>query len=288
VRNALRNALNRAHLHRRWWVNDADCVLLRPAGRLPERASSGAPSRLTQAEGETVLTINSMLAGSMIVSDHLPALPEARLAWLSRLLPLLPDGARVLGWESDDHPEILRLGLRGAVGEWTLVARVNWSDRETRATIAWSDLGLEPRHGGWHVVDFWRSRYLGVHRDCLELGVIPPHGTAWVAVRPVRSHPSWVGDTLHASQGALIQSFSTVDDGFRAMLAPTHPTRGMAWLWLPGGASEFRLDGTPVEAVTVGQGVYCLDLSIQGQCELEGRALRVGCSSSGPSPAEAG
>ena len=31
VRNALRNALSRAHLHRRWWLNDADCVLLRPA-----------------------------------------------------------------------------------------------------------------------------------------------------------------------------------------------------------------------------------------------------------------
>jgi len=288
VKNALRSALNRAHLHRRWWVNDADCVLLRPAGRVPEQASYGATSRLTQAEVETLLTINSMLAGSMIVSDHLPALPEARLAWLSRMLPVLPDGARVLGWESDDHPETLLLSLRGAVGVWTLVARVNWSDRETWANVGWGELGLEPQPGGWHVVDFWRSRYQGVQRDLLQLGMIPPHGTSWVAVRPVRSQPSWVGDTLHASQGALVQSFSTEDAGFRAILAPTHPTSGMAWLRLPEGAPEFRLDGLPVEAVPVGQGVYCLDLSIHGHCELEGRALRVGSSRSASHPAEAG
>jgi hypothetical protein len=268
-------------------VNDPDCVLLRPPGRFLRRSPSGAASRLTQAEVETLLTINSMLAGSLFVSDHLPELPEDRLAWLGRLLPLLPDGGRVVGWGSHDHPEILTLALSGAVGEWSLVARVNWTDHVLKAEVGWSALGLEPQPGGWHVVDFWRSRYLGVQCDSLRLGPIPPHGTAWVAARPVRPQPCWVGDTLHASQGALVRSFTKTGAGFRAILEPSHPTAGTAWLSLPAGRHEFRLDGRPIEAVPTAHGVYCLDLSIHGRCELEGRPLHTGTIPPASSPAEA-
>jgi len=275
VRNALRNALSRAHLHRRWWVNDADCVLLRPAGRAGLHGTPGVASRLTEAEAQTMLTVNSMLAGSMIVSDHLPSLPESRLAWLSRLLPLLPDGAQVRDWAITDHPTTVVLELTGAVGAWTLVARVNWDRWDADADLAWEDIGLEPLPAGRHVVDFWRSAYCGVQRDRLALGRIPAHGTAWVAVRPVLPGPSWLGDTLHASQGRIVARWSADATSFKAELAPTHPAAGRVWLALPGGGAEIALDGAPIPARPVGPGVYCLDLAVTGRCQLEGQARLV-------------
>ena len=33
VRNALQNVLCRLPLHQRWWINDPDCLLLRPETR---------------------------------------------------------------------------------------------------------------------------------------------------------------------------------------------------------------------------------------------------------------
>lgn len=273
VRNALRNALSRAHLHRRWWLNDADCVLLRPADAAGGRSAVGAPSRLTEAEAQTLLTVNSMLGGPMMVSDHLPSLPESRLAWLSRVLPLLPDGARVGDWALTDHPTTVVLPLSGAVGNWTLVARVNWEDRAIVAELAWGEIGLKGSPNGMHVVDFWRSSYCGVQRERLTLGRIPPHGTAWVAVRPVLPKPAWLGDTLHASQGKIVESWEVDATSFMAVLASPHPTAGRAWLALPAGAPEFTLDGAPIPAWPLGQGVYCFDLAVSGRCELEGRSL---------------
>lgn len=271
VRNALRSALNRAHLHRRWWVNDADCVLLRPAARLGDRKRPGVASRLTEAEAQTLLTVSSMLAGALIVSDHLPALPESRLDWLSRALPLLPEGARVLDWAFTDHPGTVVLSLSGAVGAWTLIASVNWGDREIAASLAWEDLRLNPAPGGMHAVDFWRSAYSGVHRDRLALGRIPPHGTAWVAVRPVLPQPAWLGDTLHVSQGGIVESWDADAASFTAELAPTHPASGSVWLAMPGRGAEISLDGAPVPARRVGQGVYCLEVAVSGRSVLVGR-----------------
>jgi alpha-galactosidase len=270
VRNALRNALSRAHLHGRWWVNDADCILLRPRGKTRGGGAAGAASRLTDPEVQSMLTVSSMLGGSMFVSDHLPSLPAERLAWLSKLLPLLPRGARLPDWALTDHPTTIVLPLSGAVGTWTLVARVNWGDVETIGRLELTELGLDPEPDGVHVVDFWRARYCGVQSERLHLGRIPPHGTAWVAIRPVVCGPAWLGDTLHASQGGIIERWSADATSFQAVLVPGHPTAGNVWLALPGGAQAITLDRAPIAARPVAHGVYCLDVAVEGRSVLEG------------------
>jgi hypothetical protein len=159
------------------------------------------------------------------------------------------------------------------VGNWTLVARVNWEERAIVAELAWGEIGLKGSPNGMHVVDFWRSSYCGVQRERLTLGRIPPHGTAWVAVRPVLPPPAWLGDTLHASQGKIVESWEADATSFKAVLASPHPTAGRAWLALPAGAPEFTLDGAPIPAWPLGQGVYSCELAVSGRCELRGRTL---------------
>lgn len=270
VRNALRNAMNRSHLHRRWWVNDGDCVLLRPAGKEGTPPSRGVASRLSEAEAQTLLTVTAMLGGSLFVSDHLPSLPESRLAWLSRLLPPLPGGGAVLGWESTDYPTTIVLPLRGAAGQWTLVAVINWGDHPVDRGLEWGDLGLGELPAGRHCVDFWRATYIGTHKERLDLGRIAAHGVAWVAVRPSLPRPAWLGDTLHASQGLVVEHWEEDDGGFNALLAPTHPTRGLAWIAFPQPEPHFKLDGASVPARRVAPGVYCLELGVSRRSELTG------------------
>ena len=86
ARNACHNSLTRAPLHRRWWLNDPDCLLVRPG------------THLTLAELRTVATVIALTGGSLFVSDHLPDLPEDRLRILRALLPPIGARPRILDW----------------------------------------------------------------------------------------------------------------------------------------------------------------------------------------------
>ena len=137
--------------------------------------------------------------------------------------------------------------------------------------MEWGDLGLEQPPAGRHCVDFWRADYVGTHQERLHLGGIAAHGVAWVAVRPALPQPAWLGDTLHASQGLVVEHWVGDNGGFEALLAPTHPTRGQAWIAFPQREPAFELNGAPVPARRVGPGVYCLELVVNRRSELTGQ-----------------
>ena len=123
VLNSSRNAITRAPLHRRWWINDPDCLLLR----------ENTP--LTEAEVRTAATVISMTGGSLLLSDDLPALSPARRQIAERLLPLAGRAAQVLEWFDLQTPSRLRLDLGNAAGDWHLLAYINWDDEPQDATI---------------------------------------------------------------------------------------------------------------------------------------------------------
>jgi alpha-galactosidase len=68
-RNALRNTLARAWMHRRLWLNDPDCLLARSKG-----------SQLTRDEVRTLAISIAVTGGMTIVSDDLPALSAGERA----------------------------------------------------------------------------------------------------------------------------------------------------------------------------------------------------------------
>ncbi len=82
TRNAIQNALTRAFMHERWWVNDPDCLNLRP------------DSNLTLAEVQSMATVIALTGGPLLLSDDLPKLPVERLRIAQQLVPLTgPAGA---------------------------------------------------------------------------------------------------------------------------------------------------------------------------------------------------
>lgn len=95
--HALRNVLGRAFMHRRLWLNDPDCLMVR-----------AAETRLTPDEVRSLATAIALTDGMFVLSDRLDALPDERLGWIERMLPLLGGTPRVDDLFSSPFPERLR------------------------------------------------------------------------------------------------------------------------------------------------------------------------------------
>jgi alpha-galactosidase len=256
TRNAIVSALSRASLHRRWWVNDPDCLLLRDT-----------ETQLTDAEVQTLATAIALSAGALMVSDHLPDLSKTRENWLARLLPPLPEAARVVDWFDRAFPSTLVLSLDGAAGHWYLVAVLNWADREAQAEVDLERLGV-PISSAYHTLDFWRGSYQRFSNPRLNLPSIPPHGVTLLALRPAFEAPQWLGDSLHISQGLAVNEFQVKEAGVSLQLDLGRRARGRAWLSLPAMPQSAILDSDPVEWQQEVEGVYAFDLDFTGEARL--------------------
>jgi len=248
VRNVLRNTLARMPLHRRWWINDPDCLLVRQED-----------TRLTPAEVQTLATVLALSGGSLIVSDDLPALAEERVEWLARLLPPLQGRARVLDALDTDRPAEIVLEQQGAAGRWWLCAVLNWDEAPRSMPIDLRRFGL-PEAATYLWADSWQ-RQAGVSTSStLHPGPIPGHGIALLAVRPGRCGPVWLGDTLHVSQGHAVRQWETDGNRLQALLGMGRPRSGTAWIWLPAQPRAAELDGVPLGWQRAGEGIFTFDL----------------------------
>jgi alpha-galactosidase len=256
VRNVLRNVLARMPLHNRWWVNDPDCILVRQED-----------TRLSPAEVQSLATVISLSGGSLIVSDDLTALSSERIEWLGRLLPPLGGRARVLDALESSQPSEMALEQDGAVGAWTLLARLNWDDQPRVLPFDLGHFGL-PAASAYFWADPWEMRAGLVTGQTLHLPPIPAHGVRFLAVRPVTGRPTWVGDTLHISQGHVVKAWRVEGRVVHAALSVGRPRRGSVWVWLPGAPDQVTLDGRPLPARAQGDGIIALEIATQKESEL--------------------
>jgi len=285
VRNAIQNIITRAPLHRRWWINDPDCLILRqphaiqipghdrhPYGVVGEVTSmaeslSRMRSRLTPDETISLATIIALSGGSLFVSDHLPSLSAERLDWLARVLPPLPAGLRALDWFDHTQPSILVLPLEGAAGMWNLVALFNWADEPDEGSLNLNLLKMEAED--FRAVSFWDGHYLPFKGPNLVSTAIPPHGVRLFSVRPAGPGPAWIGDTLHISQGLAVSTVEVHGRSLAMGLELGRRASGTAFLELPSLPKRSTLDGVPIESVQVGLNVHAMQLKFDGAARLE-------------------
>ncbi len=273
ARNAIRNILTRAHLHRRWWINDPDCLLLRDAagprldrpGRRP--APKASEQHLTVPEIQCLATAIALSGGSLIVSDNLSELPSERVAWLARLLPPMPGAAQVRDWFDAAYPSRMILPLEGAAGRWVLAAFLNWADEEQDMAADLGSLGVE-MGSPIHLVDFWQADYWRLDSPRLGPIRIPPHGARLLALREATQAPQWLGDTLHVSQGLVVERWEPGASGVTAELTLGHQTAGKAFLALPASPSSVTLDGAPVAWAERGDRVYEMSIAMKARSTL--------------------
>ena len=230
VRNALQNTLTRAPMHGRWWINDPDCLLVRP------------DTDLTLAEVQSFATAIGITGGSLLLSDDLPALPPERLRIAEALLPVVGQRPQVLDLFDRENPARLRLDLCGPSGEWHVLALFNWEDEPRELLLQAGEFQLPAV--AYRLRSFWDGRVLDLPPGgSLNLGQVPAHGCVLLAARPVGTAPQYAGSDLHFSQGVEVGAWDASPDGVRFVLDLPPAREGWAALWLPSTPRRVTVDG---------------------------------------------
>lgn len=262
ARNASHNALTRAVLHQRWWINDPDCLLLRPQ------------TKLTLAEIQTQATIIALTGGSFFLSDHIPELSPERRRIAEALLPLIGKRPFVLDWFDSSTPTRLQLDLEGVTGRWHLLAMFNWQDEARPISLQLNDFYLEARTE-YFAREFWsgntfRVLPLGNTPGMLEIGEIPAHGCALLAVRPNQPYrPQYIGSNLHISQGLEVTAWEQIGDRLAFRLERPGQCRGYVDLRLPQPPHTARLEQEETVWETIGEQLYRFHVLFNLQAMIE-------------------
>lgn len=257
TRNALQNTLSRAPMHKRWWVNDPDCLLIRP------------DSHLTLAEVHSLATAIALGGGAMLLSDDLPKVPAERLRIAQQLLPLIGKAPRVLDWFDEPMPRLVRLDLENETGAWHLLAIFNWDDKPQDVKIPLEKFLLDPTK-----TYFWRSFWDGktdfVGRDRLDLVGIPPHGVSLLSLRPASpGQAQYLGSDLHISQGLeAVQWSASPREGVRLILERPGKAEGEIDLYLPEPPQKATLNQKEIPWQSSAEGIYTLAVNLQDQVEV--------------------
>ncbi len=256
LRNAMQNPLTRADLHSRWWVNDPDCLLVRPT------------TDLTVAEVRAQAALIAMTGGALLLSDDLPTLPADRRRMVEVLLPLIGQRPRVLDWFDRETPRRLRLDLNGAVGEWSLLAWFNMDDKPVDFDLRVEDFGL--RAGAYWAREFWQADTRQVeHGAETRFGQVPAHGVVLAAVRArTASQPQYLGSNLHISQGLEVSGWRVDADEMRLRLALPRRAEGYVEFYLPTAPLRAWLDGAETVPADQGGGRYRVMVALEQSAEL--------------------
>lgn len=258
LRNNIRHTLGLSALHRRWWWNDPDCLMVRDQD-----------THLTEDEVISSLSLIGLSGGLLINSDDLTRLSPQRQQLVSLLTPILSPGARPLDWLEREMPEIYDLPINQPWGDWHVVAIFNWQDRPAAPRLAVERLGFKPDED-LHVFDFWRRSYRLHQGAAIPLGEIPPHGCRVLRICRLDAMPRLVGSTLHITQGGEIHDWQTTKDGLQIEFADLgRKADGEIWLSLPLTPIQARLDGELVDlfaetgGASAGQQLYKISLSFR-------------------------
>jgi alpha-galactosidase len=244
ARNAIHNILTRAPLHRRWWINDPDPLLLR------------SDTNLSLAEVQSLATAIALTGGACLLSDDLPMLAPERLRIAQALLPVIGLRPQIPDWFEAETPAHLRLDLENTSGRWHLLALFNWSDQPADLDLRLADYGLVDNLPAWGR-EFWSGTIYNIETGGLILRQVPPHGVRLLAVRFHQPNtPLYLGGDLHISQGLEVAQWRPEGNGLALNIERPMIQSGSLELCLPGEPQEAFQDGASLEWERSGEGRY--------------------------------
>ncbi len=267
ARNSTHNTLARAALHKHWWINDPDCLLLRTT------------TEFTQAEIEAQATLISMSGGALLFSDHLPEVPPKRMHIAEALLPLIGKRPYVLDWFDQHNPAHLQVDMEGQTGRWHLIALFNWGDRPKDLDFRLVDFYLD-REKTYLARSFWDGRFYDIalkqgwaNRALpgdLVFKDVPPHGVVLLAMRPLKADVSqYLGSSLHISQGMEVAAWEPKQDGVSLRLERPGLAQGEVDLRLPSQPKAAHINGEPLTWQTLVQNVYRFEVKFEKSAQIK-------------------
>lgn len=223
--NAVRNVLNRHFCHRRLWVNDPDCQLVRET------------TDLTTAERESFAALVALLGGSNFLSDAVAEIDGAGQRLFERTLPPVADG-RIDDFGAKEFPE--RVVCERAADGAVAVAAFNWSDEPRRLRVDpeeyvvsngenSSSYGADAAAADRLPPLSWEAlpssdEAVRLHRGLVERE-IDPHGCLLVhcAPTPTESRPTLVGADHLANGASQVTDVDWTDGTLSVTLTADEP-----------------------------------------------------------------
>ena len=219
VINGCRQSLLHIPFHRRWWVNDPDCLNMRKIG-----------SQLTEDELRTHITANFMGGGYVLFSDSLDRLPEDRRIMLAQALPAYGVAANPVNYMKSPGigiPNILNLPVEKNGEKYSIAALFNWEEKSADTEIKMEDLNLDPNQE-YHVFDFWTDSYKGIIKGTYQLKGQKPHSCELLAIKPLlKGEIQIVSTNLHLLQGTM-----EIADVKRMNTSPFDNAKSEIWISL--------------------------------------------------------
>ncbi|MBD3187017.1 hypothetical protein GF325_09335 [Candidatus Bathyarchaeota archaeon] len=206
MKYALLNTITRSWMHKKLWINDPDCLIVREKG-----------SKLTLHEIQTEITLMGLSGGQISISEDLERLDAGSMKRVALLHPIYPEPAFSPDMFVEQYPRLFMVGGSSPIhGLWKVVACVNWNKKPADYTLHLSDISCDPNHE-YHCMDFWNQAYLGrvMGGDSLDLPDIEGHGCRLLRITRValKEQPLLLGTTFHVIQGALEVDEFTFDPG---------------------------------------------------------------------------
>jgi len=157
----------------------------------------------TIAQAVSRVSFNGLMGTPVTFGDHLPALQPQRVELLRRIIPVLDIHPMDLV-EQEYRPGVTIVNLLVArpFEQWNVVDVFNTGDEEQTARLDLApDLHLVTGpDAAYHVYDFWRKEYLGMHESELTLE-LAPFASRVLCFRRALSQPQVLSTSRHISQG---------------------------------------------------------------------------------------
>ncbi len=257
VRNSVHNTLTRSALHGRWWINDPDCLLVRPN------------THLSLVEVQTLASAIALTGGSLLVSDNLAELPEVRRRIIEVLLPLIGQRPQVIDLFDGESPSRLRLDLAGPAGDWHLLARFNWQDIPVEWKFNPHDFRLD--RDAYLLRSFWEGVIQEVYPgEEIEMPALPAHGVCVLALRRrTGGEAQYAGSDLHISQGLEVSGWLPRDNGLALELSLPRQTEGNICLSLPRQPRRIEVDGAEIDWSEVLPDIYRIGLAFDRKASIQ-------------------
>ncbi len=143
--------LNRYYYHKRFFINDADCLIVRKV----ENEDADCRRNCVRTDDEIRCYISGAAAsgGVLMLSDKLRLMSEEQLRQISYLYPINEDAALPLDLLDSYIPGVLDCGVRGKI---RTVILINWDDENKTFRVPLGD-------GNHRVFEFWSRSHRGVY-----------------------------------------------------------------------------------------------------------------------------
>lgn len=183
---------------------------------LRERWGMADQPALTTSQSIAWLTGVAMLGGVVTLGNDARDLNEQHVAILSRLLPLPGVTAKPVDLFTSETPRVWTMPLRGAAGDWHLVALFNWdAASEQTILVSMASLGLRPGEL-YTLYNFWGDTYHGVVSGEFQMSV-PPGSVQLLGLRRFENRPMLLASARHFTQGAFDVTDVSWDRGGRCL-----------------------------------------------------------------------